>query len=264
LRVFNSTPSQFTAGKAGTYFYLDPMFSPVNRVLGLHGALIVEPDDDSASGGITMPYSPTDATPAIQTLFNSFGANLRFPGNKWDESREKIWMFNQIDVRWCQRAANGEIDAVAASEFVNDFRPRYFTLNGLCGIDACHDKDTCPTGKVGEPLLIRCLNAGLASHSPHIHGNHVFMLTESKGASGIISYNDNVIERDVWKMESGTILDCLLPFTAPPDVPPGAWPPKQEKFPLRYPMHCHNEISQTAAGGSYPMGLVTDWHIEGV
>ena len=37
----------------------------------------------------------------------------------------------------------------------------------------------------------------------------------------------------------------------------------QEKYPLRYPMHCHNEISQTSAGGSYPMGLVTDWHIDG-
>ena len=28
-------------------------------------------------------------------------------------------------------------------------------------------------------------------------------------------------------------------------------------------MHCHNEISQTSAGGSYPMGLMTDWEIEG-
>jgi hypothetical protein len=258
------TTFQFVAGKAGTYFYLDPMFSPVNRVLGLHGALVVEPDDDSASGGVKMPYNPANATPAIQALFNSFGGNSRFPGGKWDGSREKTWIFNQIDPRWCQRAANGEIDAVAASDFVNDFKPRYFTLNGLCGIDACHDKDTCPTGRIGQPLLLRCLNAGLATHSPHIHGNHVFMLTESKGASGNISYNDNVIERDVWKMEPGMIQDCLLPFTAPPDVPPGAWPPKQEKFPLRYPMHCHNEISQTAAGGSYPMGLVTDWHIDGL
>jgi Multicopper oxidase len=254
----------FTVGKAGTYFYLDPKFSPVNRILGLHGALVVEPDDDSESSGAKMPYNPADATPAIKALFNSFGASSRFPGSRWDKSREKIWIFNQIDARWCQRAANGEIDAVAASEFANDFRPRYFTLNGLCGIDACHDKDTCPTGRIGEPLLLRCLNAGLACHSPHIHGNHVFMLSESKGASGIISYSSNVIERDVWRMESGTIQDCLLPFTAPPDVPPGAWPPKQEKFPLRYPMHCHNEISQTAAGGSYPMGLVTDWHIDGL
>ena len=128
-----TTTFQFTAGKAGTYFYLDPTFSPVNHVLGLHGALIVEPDDDAASSGEKMPYNPIDATPAIQALFSSFGANSRFPGGKWDKSREKIWMFNQIDPHWCQRAANGEIDAVAASEFVNDFRPRYFTSTGCAG-----------------------------------------------------------------------------------------------------------------------------------
>ena len=73
------TTFQFTAGKAGTYFYLDPMFSPVNRVLGLHGALIVEPDDNSASGGVKMPYNPANATTAIKALFNSFGGNSRFP-----------------------------------------------------------------------------------------------------------------------------------------------------------------------------------------
>ena len=43
------------------------------------------------------------------------GGNSRFPGGKWDGSREKTWIFNQIDPRWCQRAANGEIDAVAAN-----------------------------------------------------------------------------------------------------------------------------------------------------
>jgi hypothetical protein len=28
-------------------------------------------------------------------------------------------------------------------------------------------------------------------------------------------------------------------------------------------MHCHCEMSQTAAGGNYPQGLVTHWQIEG-
>jgi hypothetical protein len=26
-------------------------------------------------------------------------------------------------------------------------------------------------------------------------------------------------------------------------------------------MHCHAEMSQTAAGGSYPFGMLTDWHL---
>ena len=33
----------FTAPVAGTYLYLDPLNAPVNRMLGLHGVMIVEP-----------------------------------------------------------------------------------------------------------------------------------------------------------------------------------------------------------------------------
>ena len=68
---------QFTAGKAGTYFYLDPMFSPVNRVLGLHGALIVEPDDDSSLRRCEDAVQPRSMRPRpSRTLFNSFGSNF--------------------------------------------------------------------------------------------------------------------------------------------------------------------------------------------
>jgi hypothetical protein len=37
----------------------------------------------------------------------------------------------------------------------------------------------------------------------------------------------------------------------------------QEPFPLRYVMHCHTEMSQTAAGGNYPQGMVSHWEILG-
>lgn len=49
----------------------------------------------------------------------------------------------------------------------------------------------------------------------------------------------------------------ILPFERPPDVP--VWPPREEPFPLKYVMHCHTEMSQTAGGGNYPQGLVTHW-----
>jgi hypothetical protein len=42
-----------------------------------------------------------------------------------------------------------------------------------------------------------------------------------------------------------------------------AWPPKEEPFPLLYPMHCHIEMSQTASGGQYPQGMVTHWELLG-
>ena len=51
----------------------------------------------------------------------------------------------------------------------------------------------------------------------------------------------------------------LLPFERPADA--AVWPPKQEPFPMRYVMHCHTEMSNTAGGGNYPQGLVTHWEM---
>jgi hypothetical protein len=259
---------EFVAAKPGTYFYVDGDNAPINRVLGLYGALIVEPTNGFADGGNQkpMPYEPGSATAAMKSLFTALGEATidgkpaRFPGKPWQPGREYVWIFNQIDPVMCRRIAGGENPT--AAEFEAQFHPRYFTLNGLCGLDSAHDKATCPTGRVGEPCVIRTMNAGLATHSPHIHGNHVFVLTQSN-SNGVPVYQESLNEHDVWVMPPMMIKDVLLPFTAPPDVPPAPWRMVQEKYPLRYPMHCHNEISQTSAGGSYPMGLVTDWHIDG-
>jgi hypothetical protein len=260
---------EFVAGLPGTYFYIDGDNAPINRVLGLHGALIVEPSNGYADGKTRkkpMPYAPTVAPACLKDLFKALGEKTinglpaRFPGKAWEPGREYVWIFNQIDPVLCRRIAAG--DNLSASEFLEEFHPRYFTINGLCGLDSAHDKATCPTGHVGEPALLRTMNAGLATHSPHIHGNHVFVLTQSD-AYGAPVYQDNLFEHDVWLMPPMMIKDVLLPFTMPPDLPPAPWKLAQEKYPLRYPMHCHNEISQTSAGGSYPMGLVTDWHIDG-
>ena len=35
------------------------------------------------------------------------------------------------------------------------------------------------------------MNAGLATHSPHIHGNHVFVLTQSN-ANGVPVYQEDL------------------------------------------------------------------------
>lgn len=250
----------FTAPRGGTYLYYDPTRAPIYRVLGLHGAFVVAPLNPNTPAGAPTPFSVAAQTPAVQSLFDALGAPGRFPGRRWSVGRDRVWVFSQTDP-----ALNRSIDAnlaINANTVAANFAPRYFTLNGLSGFDAAHDESTRPTGYVGEPLVLRVLNAGLATHAPHIHGNHVMELS-GVNSSGAQVVSDNIVERDTWIMAPFDRKDLLLPFERPPDIPSAAYPLREEPFPLRYPMHCHTEMSQTAGGGNYPQGLVTDWEILG-
>jgi hypothetical protein len=263
---------RFSAPTGGTYLYYDPTDAPLNRLLGLHGAFIVDPLLGTTLAGSPTPYSRSRHTPAIRSLFDALGATSRFPGDKWkpnDPERDKIWVLCATDSKINARAAAGE--RVTGQSLIDSFYPDYFHINGLSGFDTAEHNGTpedgrasaraiMPAGRQGQPTLIRTLNAGIACHSPHIHGNHVMECTD-QNASGAPYCRDNIYERDVWQMKPLGLKDVLLPFEKPPDMV--IWPPRQEPFPLRYVMHCHTEMSQTAAGGNYPMGMVTHWEMTG-
>lgn len=253
----------FTAPVGGTYLYLDPLNAPVYRLLGLHGAFIVKPKNGGLTvGGKPTPYSTATHTPALNVLFDAFGTP-RFPGDPWVPNgigRDIIWLFSQVDPALNRKVELGQV--VDPASVVSTFVPRYFTINGLSGFDLDDDDTVCPKGYEGQPTLIRTLNAGLARHSPHIHGNHVFLLSGTKTNSQVI-VRDNIFEVDVWSMAPLERKDVLLPFEKPPDIPAAKWPPVQEPFPMRFVMHCHTEMSQTAGGGNYPQGLVTHWELLG-
>lgn len=91
----------FVAPAAGSFLYVDPYKAPINRILGLHGAFIVEPAVGATTAGSPTPYSQANHTPEVAALFNALGGGMaRFPGNKWDTSdpaREKLWLFSQTD-----------------------------------------------------------------------------------------------------------------------------------------------------------------------
>lgn len=238
---------QFTAPAAGTYAYMDTQEGVVGRVMGLHGAFIVMP----ASGD--TPYS--EPTRATATLFADLGDPAQLGGHAWDPSRQWIWLFAQIDTKLAQRVAGGERLTDAA--FRAAFRPRYFTINGLSGFYAAMAEDVEIRGRIGEPALVRTMNVGLATHAPHIHGNHVYVVaTDGRPC-------ENVLRRDTWGLPELGRVDVLLPYEAPGDAHP--WPPSDPfHFPMMMPMHCHCEMSQTAGGGSYPHGAVAHWSIEGL
>jgi FtsP/CotA-like multicopper oxidase with cupredoxin domain len=250
----------FTAPAAGTYLYLDPMNAPVNRVLGLHGLLVVLPQVGNT------PYS--FPTAPVQEIFNDLGTSSFFPGEGWVPEHSRIWLFSSIDPRFNERAGRGE--AIDPVEFTATFLPRYFTINGKSGAFASHGKDVIPEGRIGQPHLIRMVNAGMAAHSPHLHANHFYVLSLNNKVS------DNVFSLDTFTSAPLDRADILIPFIRPPDIPGDERIPLRHlipnelatvlitpQSPLSWPMHCHMEMSQTAAGGNYPQGLVTHFEITG-
>jgi FtsP/CotA-like multicopper oxidase with cupredoxin domain len=259
----------FTAPAGGSYIYHDPTDAPLNRVLGLHGPLIIDPLDGTTPAGSPTPFSRSAQTAQVRAAFDAFGTHPRFPGEKWkpgDPRRDKLWLVSETDSAIAARTAAG--DRVTGQALLDVFLPDYFHINGLSGFDtASHGSDGEIDGRLqaieaknkqGQPTLIRTMNAGLCTHSMHIHGNHLFECTDLD-ANDNVYCESNIYERDVWALRPLGRRDMLLPFEQPPDIP--NWPPKEEPFPLRYVMHCHCEMSQTAGGGNYPQGLVTHWEM---
>ena len=227
IRGGRSTTIEFTLDKAGTYMYYDKMNAPYNRLLGLHGGFAVMPNgrDDELYDG-----SP------------------RFV-------QQQFWIFHDIDPVWNNTLANGNTPNT-------NYEPRFFTLNGLGGrppgapgahdpnLDAMTDPRSAVHGHVGDRTLLRTLNAGKCDQSLHVHANHMEWLSEN-----------GEIRPDVWKKDciyldkNMGIVDVIFPFETPPD----AYPPVSTGI---YPMHLHSEMSQTAGGGFYMFGSMTDMYFE--
>jgi FtsP/CotA-like multicopper oxidase with cupredoxin domain len=254
---------RFTAPIGGSYLYLDPLKAPLYRVVGLHGAFVSAPRAGATPAGSPTPYSRISHTAAMQAVFDALGSHPRFAGDKWnplDPEREKIWLVSQVDPELNRRVEQRL--AVDPATIAASFKPRYFTINGRSGFDLEEDPTVRISGYIGQPTLIRTLNAGLATHALHIHGNHVFALS-GQSTSGVVNVRPNIYERDTWMLAPLERRDVLLPIEIPPNLPREVWPPRQERFPLRYVMHCHTEMSQTAGGGNYPQGIVTHWELLG-
>jgi len=328
----------FTAADCGTYLYHDASHnggrSPLYRILGLHGAFVIQPDYAALhrSGDVVTPYgsaAPEKLKSLFRTLADPAAFLAKFPQLRgvyypgaWrpvedlaDEygKQEKVWIISQVDPRLNALIDNSGINASPlTTNLADSFEPRYFTINGRSGFDLVDGDDVVVKARVGEPTLIRTLNAGLAHHAMHIHGNHIYEIAEAELRletvtppatsstlsrprtsttavrsfpfsravdSGAVIVRPAVFERDVWPMYPMQRKDVLLPLQVPPDIPVGQfeemarrnvfidhgteYDSTREPFPLRYPVHCHCEMSQTAGGGNYPQGLTTHWEIIG-
>ena len=227
VRGGRSVTFEFVADTPGSYLFHDNRNGEYNRLLGMHGGLAVMP-----AGSPDELYSGSPNF--VQQYF---------------------WIFHDIDPVWHNALRNGQIPGT-------QYTPRYFTLNGLSGrppgapdsgdpsIDAMVDPRSALHGHIGDRTLIRVLNPGKCQQSVHCHANHVEWLTDN-----------GQIRPDVWLKDCVYLegnkgaCDLIFPFEPPPD----AWPPVTTGT---YPMHLHTEMSQTAGGGLYMFGSITDIFFE--
>lgn len=250
----------FTAPAAGSYIYHENLQGAVGRIAGFFGAFVVMPTDGRTPSGSPTPYTSPSASQIM--LFDALGGE-HLPGEKWRPElpeRTRCWMFSEVFPDLNRALERNE--AVTLNALLYQYRCSYFTINGLSGYDSSHDETVAPVGYEGEPCLLRTMNAGLCTHAPHIHGNHVYGVAESNAAGKVVKC-DNILEFDTWMLKPMWRKDVLLPFHKPDEIPDEVWPPREESFPLFYPMHCHIEMSQTAGGGNYPQGMVTHWELLG-
>jgi hypothetical protein len=211
--------------------------------------MVVMPND-----GTRRPYRPRDDM-VVPPFFD----------------HQFVWVFHDVDPVWGEKARLGQ------PIVFETFMPRFFTINGGSGHESESSNRTSARrslvatdsdGVNKNGTLIRIVNAGIATHSPHFHGNHVYILSHDGNVpiAGGAPARDAArrpiaIEKDVFPMLPMTRVDVLLPFHKPLDQ----WPPYDERNSpdLHYPMHCHAEMSQTAGGGQYPNGMYTEWFLNG-
>lgn len=235
----------FRVGASGTYLYWDVLNAPVNRVMGLHGAFIVMPKR-AVTGHKYTPYD--NPPPNVQQLFDDLGTAPWWPGLGWADGdpstdtppvRQNIWVLHQASPklfaevgkfnpaklyprdtfvrRFLHDAFNPIHDPfnVQASNYI----AQYFTISGQSGHFSHNNPWICPYSRVGEPYLIRILNAGLWLHSTHIHANHIFVLQHNNSFDPFPGSQDNPIWVDVYTANPLDTYDWLIPYMRPPDVP---------------------------------------------
>ena len=262
---------EFEAPPAGTYIYCDPgsrpddpFQDPVERTLGLAGALLV--------ANTAAPWKISPDGPEFE--------------------RQWMWICHAVDPEWARIASRGEdVDPQATPAY-----PRYFTLNGRSGFQSlgistdeaanlvreeetlmsgsARDTDvrdfsqgvTPGAGRTGQ--MMRFVNTGVVHHQMHFHGNHLWTVrkngaTYPRTGGSVSAEGEVILQRweDVVELHPLERKDSVLPMKRPPDAIDPVWDARSGDW--HYPMHCHAEPSQLAAGGMYPGGLVGDWILAG-
>jgi FtsP/CotA-like multicopper oxidase with cupredoxin domain len=212
----------FTAGNPGTYLYQSGSDVAKQVEMGLYGALVVRPNAATCA-----PQPNTDC---------AYGGSTRF-----DSKREYLLLLAEIDPVLHHTV---ELNPTGPYDF-NTLHNRYFTINGRSFPDTIQDNGSSllpkqPYGALVRlqpntaantlPVLIRMINAGVANHPFHPHGNHLTQIAQdgrllAGGGGGSAS-----TERFGETIAAGQTQDYLLRWDDQ-----DSWNPNTNQIPVAQP-----------------------------
>ena len=233
----------FTApARPGTFFYVGTVNGSLatGRALGATGTLLVLPRGPRMS--VDARYPGVRARARRQPLFG-VGPAPQLPPTF---VQERTWLFSELNPTTARTLAGGRVS------LPDDPEPEYFLINGISGMLSVEDHETNVTGHAGglgvpgDSTVVHMINTGRAPRSVHLHGNHFWVMTHPESPWLVGSMKDTV------RVPSGGSVDVLVPLEAPSD-----------SFPVvlrgqKYVVHDHIEMAETASGGHYPSGMVSE------
>jgi uncharacterized repeat protein (TIGR02543 family) len=138
--------------KTGTYLYESGTHQQIQIPMGLYGAM----RKDAAAGA----YTPT----------------ATIPNTSYDN--QVTLLFSEIDPAINNAATTNNYGPGKAMTSTNDYRPKYFLINGEAFSYSRSPITPTPAATPGERMLIRFLSAGSLDHVPVLHGSHMEILAE--------------------------------------------------------------------------------------
>ena len=234
----------FTApARPGTFFYVGTLNGSLatGQALGATGAMLVLPRGPRMS--VDARYPGVRARARRQPLFGR-GPPPTLPATF---VQERTWLFSELNPTTARTLAGGRVS------LPNDPEPEYFLINGLSGMLSVEDHETNITGRAGglgvpgDSTVVHMINTGRAPRSVHLHGNHFWVMThpESPWLVGAIQGHG------------------ACPVRAAASTSWCRWRRRPDSFPVadrgqKYVVHDHIEMAETASGGHYPAGMVSE------
>jgi FtsP/CotA-like multicopper oxidase with cupredoxin domain len=233
----------FTAPtKPGTYYYVGTVngSADTGRALGATGALVVLPLESRTS--VDALYPGVRARGRRQPMMGTGPA----PGLPATIVQERTWLFAELNPTTARTLAGGRVS------LPSDPEPEYFLINGLSGMLSAEDHQTNISGRAGglgqagDTTLVRMINTGRAPRSIHLHGNHFWVMSHPDTPWIVGAHKDTV------RIPPGQAVDILIPLEAAPD----SYPVTSRA--QKYVVHDHIEMAETASGGHYPSGMISE------